>query len=73
MDQEMLSSARPYQSTGLGKYRSSGPPASEAMIVGHASPEPGTYTAVEHSSALARGQDPQHMAYLIGVFVFGSR
>ena len=52
---------------------SSGPLAAEGMIIAHAYLEPGRYIAVEHSSALARGQDPQHMADLIGVFVFGSR
>jgi hypothetical protein len=46
--------------------------AGEGIIIAHAYLAPGTYTAVEHSAALARGQDPQHMADLIGIFLFGS-
>jgi hypothetical protein len=41
------------------------------MVIAHAYLEPGTYVIVEHSMATAAGQDPQHMADLIGVFVFG--
>jgi hypothetical protein len=44
----------------------------QGMIIAHAYLERGSYTAVEHSAALARGQDPQHMTDLIGIFVFGS-
>ncbi len=65
MDQEMLSSARPYQPTGLGKYRPSAPLAREGMIIGHACLKPEAYTAVEHSSALARGQDPTRSTWPI--------
>lgn len=52
---------------------SSGPGASEGMVIAHAYLGPGTYTATEQSAALAGGQDPDHMADLIGIFVFGSR
>jgi hypothetical protein len=41
------------------------------MVIGHAYLKPGKYTASETSSFVA-GQDPRHMAQLIGVFVFGS-
>jgi hypothetical protein len=44
----------------------------QGIVIAHAYLEPGAYTAVEHSAALAREQDPEHMADLIGVFVFGS-
>jgi hypothetical protein len=50
---------------------SSGPGASEGMVIGHAYLRPGMYTATEQSAALAGGQDPTHMADLVGVFVFG--
>jgi hypothetical protein len=39
------------------------------MVIGHAYLQPGSYTASETSSAVG-GQDPVHMADLIGVFVF---
>jgi hypothetical protein len=39
------------------------------MVVGHAYLPPGSYTASETSSAVV-GQEPSHMADLIGVFVF---
>jgi N-acetylneuraminic acid mutarotase len=42
----------------------------EAMIVAHANLSPGTYTALEQSQATSPGQDPNHMADLLGVFVF---
>jgi len=50
---------------------SSGPSAPIAMIVAHATLSPGTYTATEQSAALAAGQNPNNMADLLGVFVFG--
>jgi hypothetical protein len=45
----------------------------EGMVIAHTYVEPGTYTVVEHSKALSAGQDPPHMADLVGVFVFGSK
>jgi hypothetical protein len=42
------------------------------MVIGHAYLPPGNYTASETSSAVG-GQDPVHMADLIGVFVFGAK
>jgi hypothetical protein len=42
------------------------------MVIGHAYLPPGNYTASETSSAVS-GQDPVHMADLIGVFVFGAQ
>lgn len=51
----------------------SGPSASEGMIIAHAYLEPGEYTVLEQSAALSAGQDPNHMADLVGVFVFGFR
>jgi hypothetical protein len=42
------------------------------MVIGHAYLQPGSYTASETSSAVG-GQDPVHMADLIGVFVFGAK
>ena len=42
------------------------------MVIGHAYLSPGNYTASETSSAVG-GQDPVHMADLIGVFVFGGK
>lgn len=41
------------------------------MVIGHAYMQPGNYTASETSSAVS-GQDPRHMADIIGVFVFKS-
>jgi hypothetical protein len=52
---------------------SSGPGASEGMVIAHTYLPPGMYTATEQSAALAGGQDPAHMADLIGVFVFGAK
>lgn len=49
---------------------SSGPGASLGMLIGHAKLGPGNYTVKEQSAALAAGQDPDHMADLVGVFVF---
>lgn len=43
------------------------------VAIAHAYLSPGTYTASEQSSVLAGGQDPEHMADLIGVFVFSSK
>ena len=42
------------------------------MLIGHAYMKPGNYTVSETSTAV-RGQEPAHMAQLIGVFVFGSQ
>lgn len=42
------------------------------MVIGHAYLQSGSYTASETSSAVG-GQDPVHMADLIGVFVFGAK
>ncbi len=49
----------------------SGPSANIAMVIGHAYLPPGEYTIVEQSAALAAGQNPNHMADLVGVFIFG--
>jgi len=43
------------------------------MVIAHAYVKAGTYTVVEHSRVLAAGQDPPHMADLVGAFVFGGR
>jgi hypothetical protein len=43
------------------------------IVIAHAFVKPGTYTVVEHSKVLAAGQDPAHMADLVGVFVFGGK
>jgi hypothetical protein len=43
------------------------------MVIAHAYVKPGAYTVVERSKVLAAGQDPPHMADLVGVFVFGGR
>jgi hypothetical protein len=43
------------------------------LVIAHAYIQPGTYTIVELSKALSAGQDPPHMADLVGVFVFGSK
>jgi len=51
----------------------SGPAASEAMIIAHSYLRPGSYTVIQHSEALSAGQDRQHMAVLVGVFVFSSK
>ncbi|MDA8171382.1 MAG: hypothetical protein M0Z48_06060 [Nitrospiraceae bacterium] len=51
----------------------SGPSANIAMVIGHAYLAPGAYTVVERSAALSGGQDPNHMADLVGVFTFGMR
>jgi hypothetical protein len=51
----------------------SGPGASEGMVIAHANLMPGTYNVTERSRALAGGQDPQHMADLLGVFVFAHK
>ena len=40
------------------------------MVIGHAYLPAGNYTASETSSAVG-GQDAEHMADLLGVFVFG--
>jgi Bacterial Ig-like domain (group 1)/PKD domain len=41
------------------------------MVIAHASLSPGTYTVTENSfPSPAPGQDPNHMADLVGVFVF---
>lgn len=41
------------------------------MVIAHATLSPGTYTVTENSSpSPAPGQDPNHMADLIGVFIF---
>ncbi|MGH9775631.1 MAG: hypothetical protein ACRD50_11860 [Candidatus Acidiferrales bacterium] len=49
---------------------SSGSSPTGYMIIGHVYLGPGVYTAIEHSTALAAGQAPEHMADLIGAFVF---
>lgn len=41
------------------------------MVIAHAYVKPGTYNVIEYSKVLAAGQDPAHMADLVGVFVFG--
>ena len=51
----------------------SGPSASEGIVIAHAYLSPGAYTVVEDSRALAGGQAPNHMADLLGVFVFGAQ
>jgi hypothetical protein len=51
----------------------SGPGASEGMVIAHANLMPGTYNVTERSRALSGGQDPQHMADLLGVFVFAHK
>jgi hypothetical protein len=51
----------------------SGPSPTGYAVIGHAYLTPGQYTIVEHSSVLAAGQEPDHMADLIGAFVFGSK
>lgn len=43
------------------------------MTIAHAYLTPGAYTVTEHSTVLAAGQDPEHMADLIGVFIFGGK
>ena len=44
------------------------------MVIAHASLSPGTYTVTENSfPSPAPGQDPNHMADLIGVFVFSGQ
>jgi hypothetical protein len=63
-----LSGIPALQTDGL----SSGPQASEGMIIAHAYLTPGTYTVAAQSAALSAGQDPDHMADLVGVFVFSS-
>ena len=45
----------------------------EAMTIAHASLPPGAYSVTEMSSATVAGQDPEHMADLVGVFVLGSK
>lgn len=50
----------------------SGPSAGEAMVIAHGYVKPGRYTVAEQSAALSAGQDADHMADLIGVFVFSS-
>lgn len=49
----------------------SGPTAGASMIIAHADLSPGTYTVTEHTAALTEGLDPDTMADLIAVFVFG--
>lgn len=44
--------------------------ASDGVIIAHAYLGPGRYTVTEQSAATAGGQDPNHMADLVGVFVF---
>lgn len=44
-----------------------------AMTIAHASLRPGAYSVLEMSSTTVAGQDPEHMADLVGVFVFGSK
>lgn len=51
---------------------SSGPSATVGVVIAHAYLGAGRYTAAEHSAALTAGQDPSHMADLIGVEIFGS-
>jgi hypothetical protein len=48
-------------------------PGTEAMTIAHAYLHTGDYSITEVSSATVPGQDPMHMADLIGVFVLGSR
>jgi hypothetical protein len=43
------------------------------IVIAHANVKPGSYNVVEHSKVLAAGQDPAHMADLVGVFVFGGK
>ncbi|MFZ1010843.1 MAG: toll/interleukin-1 receptor domain-containing protein [Candidatus Sulfotelmatobacter sp.] len=68
----LASSQQDISISGLPGLQTDALKAGKGMIVAHAYLTPGTYTAVEHSAALARGQDPQHMADLIGVFLFES-
>lgn len=49
---------------------SSGPNATEGLVIAHAYLRPGNYTATERSAALSAGQDPAHMVDLLGVHVF---
>jgi len=43
------------------------------IVIAHANVKAGSYNVVEHSKVLAAGQDPAHMADLVGVFVFGGK
>jgi hypothetical protein len=43
------------------------------IVIAHANVKRGSYNVVEHSKVLAAGQDPAHMADLVGVFVFGGK
>jgi hypothetical protein len=43
------------------------------IVIAHANVGPGSYNVVEHSKVLAAGQDPAHMADLVGVFVFSGK
>ena len=49
----------------------SGPTAGASMVIAHTELGPGSYTVTEHSAALAKDADPETMADLIAVFVFG--
>lgn len=51
----------------------SGPAAGAAMVIAHAQLQPGEYTVVERSAALANDSIPDVKADLIAVFVFGLR
>jgi hypothetical protein len=51
----------------------SGPDAGAAMVIGHATLPPGTYSAVARSAPLAAGADPELMADLLAVFVITSQ
>ena len=57
---------------GLQTDAMSSGPGTEAMIIAHAYLPRGNYTVTELTSAVD-GQDPMHMADLVGVFVFGPK
>ena len=56
---------------GLQTDASSNGPGTVAMTIAHADLPAGTYTAREASRATVGGQEPSHMADLVGVFAFG--
>ena len=58
--------------SGIPGLRVDASGSTDGMVIAHAYLRPGEYSATEHSAALAGGQDPNHMADLIGVFVFGA-
>ncbi len=60
--------------TGIPGLRTDAPSStqrtSDGVAIAHAYLPSGAYTVTEHSAATAGGQDPNHMADLIGVFAF---